>query len=288
MASVKTERGTSGETTSASERRLRDLRLVPAAAARVDQASAGAQARICSRAVEGANAALRLLDRLTAFSADSPPEDVTALKALMRSEFAELVGELSLGIGPRAERIEQIFSLLLDQLGALQEGIEDEDNLTKFQSLADCVASLYRSWNNVQQLFSAQTGIVLQQFKLVLAAAEEVRFTMDAVFIGRPERQTMMIPFTPVTGEPGVASLEELLGWVQDFAAAEGPDAIEATGGFALRNSILPAAMGLTRLAATALEARNLGRFPQRCSTPPLLRAMTNLQARLDELAWNC
>jgi hypothetical protein len=282
MALGNTERATSGQT-GTGERRLRDLNL-----AAPDAGTNGVQVRMYNRAVEAANTALRLLDRLKVLDPGSPAGNVTALKGLIRSEFSELVGELALANGPRSERIEQIFSLLLDQLGELQEGIEDDDNLTSFRTLADCVASLFRSWNNIQQLFGTQTGIVRQQFQLVLDALEEFRFTMDAVFLGATERQTMMVRFALDTGDAGSVSLEELLGWVQDLAESEGPEAIEKSGGFALRNSIFPAATRLASLTGASLETRNLAHFPKLCSTPPLLRAMKNLQARLDELAWNC
>ena len=221
-------------------------------------------------------------------SGDSSPRDVNALKILIRSEFSELVGELALANGPRAERVEQIFSLLLDQLAALQDGIEDEENLTRFRTLADCVASLYRSWNNLQQVFSTQTGIVMQQFKLVSDAVDEVRFTMEAVSIGPVERKGMVVSFGSRADDPQPFSVEELLAWVHDFASTDAPAMIEESGGFALRSFVLPAAKRLCGMAALSTDPQNLAHFAKRFNTSALQRAMKNLEARLDELVWNC
>jgi hypothetical protein len=221
-------------------------------------------------------------------SGDSSPRDVNALKVLIRSEFSELVGELALTKGPRAERVEQIFSLLLDQLAALQDGIDDEENLTRFRALADCVASLYRSWNNLQQVFSTQTGIAMQQFKLVSEAVDEVRFTMDAVAIGPVERKGMIVSCGSRAGDPQPFSVEELLGWAHDFASTDGPAMIGETGGFALRNFVLPMAKRLGGMAAAATNQQNLAHFAKRYNSPPLQRVVKNLEARLEELVWNC
>ncbi|HWE50879.1 MAG TPA: hypothetical protein VG273_13885 [Bryobacteraceae bacterium] len=254
----------------------------------VAKRAGGPLASIFARAVKDANTALPVLDKLRVLSGDSRPRDVNSLKVVIRSEFTELVGELALANGPRTERVEQIFSLLLDQLAALQDGIEDEENLTNFRILADCVASLYRSWNNVQQMFSTQTGIVLQQFKLLSDAVEDVRFTMDAAAIGPVERKGLVVSFGSRADDPQPFSVDELLEWVHDFATSDGPAVLAESGGFGLRSFILPAAKKLGAMATAATDPQNLAHFAKRYNTPPLQRAMKNLEARLDELAWNC
>ena len=247
---------------------------------------AGAQASIFQRASVTASEALPLLDKIDVLSGESNNRDISRLKNLIRSGFAEVVGELSMPGGPRVARVEQIFALLLDQLAALQDGIDDEENLARFRIVADNTASLYRSWNNIQQLFGTQTGIVTQQFGLVADAVEEVRQTMDAVFLGAEERLGMVILAGSADGSS--LSVEDLLTWIHDFVSGEGPQALDDAGGFALRNTIFPLARKLRALVLAGLEERNLTNFPKRCSTPPLHRAMKNLEGRLDELAWNC
>ena len=247
---------------------------------------AGAQASIFQRASVTASETLPLLDKIDVLSGESNNRDISRLKTLIRSGFAEVVGELSMPGGPRVARVEQIFALLLDQLAALQDGIDDEENLARFRIVADNTASLYRSWNNIQQLFGTQTGIVTQQFGLVADAVEEVRQTMDAVFLGAEERLGMVILAGSVDGSS--LSVEDLLTWIHDFVSGEGPQALDDAGGFALRNTIFPLARKLRALVLAGLEERNLTNFPQPCGTPPLHRAMKNLEGRLDELAWNC
>lgn len=249
---------------------------------------AGAQTGLLHRAAATMDDALPLLDKIEVLKGDNAPQDIAALKALVRSEMAEILGELSFSGGPRITRVEQIFMLLLDQLAALQDGIEDEENITRFRVVADNTASLYRSWNNIQQLFAAQTGIVVKQFGLVVEAVDEVRQTMDSVYLGPEERQGMMIIYSAGVPDAPAVSIEDLLTWVQDFVTAEGPQALDEAGGFALRNTIFPMAKKLRALVLASLDSRNLANFPKRCSTPPLQRAMTNLEGRLDELAWNC
>lgn len=247
---------------------------------------AGAQASIFQRASVTASETLPLLDKIDVLSWESNNRDISRLKNLIRSGFAEVVGELSMPGGPRVARVEQIFALLLDQLAALHDGIEDEENLARFRIVTDNTASLYRSWNNIQQLFGTQTGIVTQQFGLVADAVEEVRQTMDAVFLGAEERLGMVILAGSADGSS--LSVEDLLTWIHDFVSGEGPQALDDAGGFALRNTIFPLARKLRALVLAGLEERNLTNFPKRCSTPPLHRAMKNLEGRLDELAWNC
>lgn len=254
----------------------------------LDGGIAGAQASLLRRATADLDEALPLLEGIELLQGDSTPAEVAALKVLIRSEMVEILGELSLPRGPRIVRVEQILGLLLDQLGALQEGIEDEDNLSRFRTVTDNVASLYRSWNNIQQLFAAQAGIVTKMFGLVGDAVEEVRQTMDAVYLGLEERTGMVIQYSTRLGDAPGVTLEDLLTWIVDFTAGQGPQSLDDSGGFALRNTIAPAAGRLRGLVRAAMEPRNLAVFPKRFSTPPLQRAMKNLDGRLDELMWNC
>ena len=254
----------------------------------LDGGVAGAQRSLQERAAIALDEALPLLEKIELLKGDSTAADVVALKILIRSEMVELLGELSLTSGPSISRVEHIFVLLLDQLAALQEGITDEDNLSHFRIVTDNVASLYRSWNNVQQLFGAQTGIVTKMFGLVTDAVEDLRQTMDAVFLGAEERQGMMISYMSGSSDGEAISLEDLMNWIQDFMAGEAPHSLDQAGGFALRNTIAPMARKLRALVLAAMEHRNLSAFPKRFSSPALQRAVKNMEGRLDELAWNC
>jgi hypothetical protein len=207
----------------------------------------GAQASILDRASEAVNRSTPLLDGLYALDVNSVPENVDALKAVLRSQFTELVNELGYLGGPRVSRVEQIFSLLLDpslphvgqsgietepdyvggQLGQLRDDmglwsvtvanhplltatgplintVEDEQNVTNFRIMVDYVTSLRQSWNNNRQFFGLQTAtpffgtqlvLLSRQLSVVADAVDEVRFTMDSVFITPSERQTLEVDF---------------------------------------------------------------------------------------------
>jgi len=90
----------------------------------------GAQASIYTRAKDAIDEALPLLDGLYALRDDADDEDVTALKAIIQNHMHELVSELGISGGPRLVRVDQIFSLLLDDVpqtfAQLQARIETE------------------------------------------------------------------------------------------------------------------------------------------------------------------
>jgi hypothetical protein len=248
----------------------------------------GAQSLMFSRVLKAANEALPLLDKLQVLGREANQDEVKQLKHEIRTECSEMIGELALTGGPSMTRVEEIFSLLLDQLGALQEHIEDDENVSKFRILADYVASLFRSWNNMQQIFATHTLIVLQQFVLVADAVEEARFTMENAGLDSEERRRMPIRNAHfASGAPSV-SVEDLLLWIEDFVAAEGPQVIEEAGGFSLRNTVLPIVKRMRGLVTACTAGSNLANFPRSWSTSTVQRAIRNLEAKLDELAWNC
>jgi hypothetical protein len=75
----------------------------------------GAQASLYMRAKYTLDEALPLLDGLKALNPAADPEDLEALRAVVRSQMTQLVGELPYAGGPRVNRVTQYFSLLLGQ-----------------------------------------------------------------------------------------------------------------------------------------------------------------------------
>ena len=57
--------------------------------------------------------ALPLLDRLSPLRADSDAEDITAVRAIIRTQLNELVEECGQLGGPRVPRVDAIFRVLL-------------------------------------------------------------------------------------------------------------------------------------------------------------------------------
>src|SRR5208282_279527 len=109
---------------------------------------------------------LSLLDELHLNPTEVNARDIDQLRARIRSGLTELVGELTVGGGPRVRRVDDIFTLLLERMSQLQDFLPDEGDATHFPAIADQMASVYRSWNNMQQLFGVQTTIVAKQLGL--------------------------------------------------------------------------------------------------------------------------
>ena len=75
----------------------------------------GAQASVYQRAKDALDQSLPLLDGLYPLFKEAKDEDVAALRAMVRSQFTDLVNELGLMGGPRIARVTQLFFLLLGQ-----------------------------------------------------------------------------------------------------------------------------------------------------------------------------
>jgi hypothetical protein len=242
----------------------------------------GAQASIYSRGKEALEQSLPLLDGLYTLDAEADPEDVTALKAVVKSQFSELVNELGFLSGPRIARVNQYFSLLLldagsttafpplpnadpdhigGTLGNLRDvlglnfdtqdfvnSVQDEQNLSNFRILSDYVTSLAQSWinnlpffglNAAKPFFGTQLVLLSRQLSVVAESVDEVRFTLDSVFVGPAERQTIQVNYLGVTGLKAIF-LEDLLSWIQNFSTEEGPRLIQDGGKFAVQNTFTP------------------------------------------------
>jgi hypothetical protein len=255
----------------------------------------GAQASLYARGKEALDQALPLLDGLYALDPEAVPEDVTALKSVVKSQLMELVNELGFLSGPRISRVNQYFGLLLldpagsfppppslfitdpDQirgtLGNLRDElglnfdtqdfvntVDDEEDLSNYRILSDYVTSLAQSWINnlpfigldvAKPFYGTQLILLSRQLQVVAESVDEVRFTLDSVFIGPAERQTMELSF--MGGAYPSIFLEDLLSWIQGFASDEGPTLIQDGGKFAVRNTFLPVIQNLQGLVQATL-----------------------------------
>jgi len=73
----------------------------------------GAQASIYLRAKEASDAALPLLEGLTALRVDADPQDTEASRSIVKTEFIELVNEFGVEGGPRVQRVDDLFDALI-------------------------------------------------------------------------------------------------------------------------------------------------------------------------------
>ena len=111
------------------------------------------------------------------------------------------LGELGLRFGMERGRVETI---------------EDEQDLTNFIILVDYITGLWQTWiaqrpyfnrlaNPIYQpYFGTQLVLVSRALAVVGEAVDEVNFTMDSVFLGPAERQTLQLNYCtdPVIGTP--------------------------------------------------------------------------------------
>src|SRR5581483_10550141 len=65
----------------------------------------GAQASLYTRGKEAGDQCLPLIEGLYTLNTEADPEDVTAVKAVTKSQISELVGELGMLGGPRITRV---------------------------------------------------------------------------------------------------------------------------------------------------------------------------------------
>jgi hypothetical protein len=146
----------------------------------------GAQASIYARAKAALDQVLPLLEGLEPLRVDFDPENVNAIRAIVRSHLTELVAELGVEGGPRVQRVDQLFEFLLggtiferlvvtrdteqvlvdtpppvlavlaQRLGLERNRIntiEEEQNFTNFLIVVDHVVSLAVSWDAQRGFF---------------------------------------------------------------------------------------------------------------------------------------
>jgi hypothetical protein len=280
----------------------------------------GAQASIYARGQEALSQSLPLLDGLYALDPEADQEDVAALKAVVKSQFTELVNELAFLSGPRVSRVNQYFGLLLidadtglhfpplqsadpDQVGGtlgnlrdvlglnfetqdFVNSVGDEQNLSNYRILADYVTSLAQSWiNNLpffglnapNPFFGTQLVLLSRQLSVVAESVDEVRFTLDSVFIGPAERQTTKLSYPFVPGLQPIF-LEDLLSWIHNFAAEEGPRLIQDGGKFGVQNTFTPVVRQLLSFVV------NVPKFPSLANPMPAGFFAPRVKLSVDDL----
>jgi hypothetical protein len=190
----------------------------------------GAQASIYARAKSALDQILPLLAGLTSLNpALYPPQDLEAIRIVVSTELQELVSELALEGGPRIQRVDELFGLLLGarrsdrnlnpdrvdgQLGTLRDRfgltvdqvntLDEERIITNFRVVVDQVLALNASWLTDRNLFSQVTaetsfGTVLillsRSLEAVGESVDELTFALDSVFLDAAQRQVIELRF---------------------------------------------------------------------------------------------
>lgn len=187
----------------------------------------GAQASLYHRAKAALKEILPILDGLYALDPSADDQNRDAVRSIVRTEIIELVNEFGVPQGPRVQRVDSLFQLLIgnedtsrlpEQIGGQLKDLADafglrrsrintvdeELNFGNFLIVKDYIVSLRQSWSD---FLSVQLGgggafvgtqlVLLSQALSVMA--ESVRETyriMDLVFLGPQERQSVFIDFT--------------------------------------------------------------------------------------------
>jgi hypothetical protein len=190
----------------------------------------GAQASIYARAKAALDQIQPLLAGLTSLNpAKFEPQDLETIRSVVRTELQELVSELSLEGGPRIQRVDELFRLLLGQgnnsrsmnpdlvqgqLGKLRERfaltvdevqtVDEERIVTNFRIIVDQVLALHASWSFDKKLLSgmsrrASFGTVLvwlsRGLEAVCESVGDLTFALDSVFVDAAQRQVIQLRF---------------------------------------------------------------------------------------------
>jgi hypothetical protein len=278
----------------------------------------GAQASIYSRAKVALEQSLPLLDGLKPLIETVPAEDLDSMRVVIRSSLTQLVDEFGLLGGPRVERVDELFKLLLGgttaafptspddvkgQLGRLRERfglerfrvntVDDEQDLTNYLILVDYVIGLAQSWAAQRAFFSGAPGIepflgtqlvlLSRDLEVVSELVRSAYFAMDSVFLGPAQRQTIKLDFTP---DPSMF-VEDLLEWVDRLASQEGPRLIQGAGKDGIF-AFQPMITDLARFVSMALldgtnggKQKLNGTIPAAYGSPRVQRALQALARQL-------
>lgn len=249
----------------------------------------GAQASVYKQASVVLETALPLLDGLKPLRTDADAEDTEAMRAIIRTEMTELVGELGLTGGPRVQRVDSFFQKLIGptpssdpehvegQLKRLRErfglvrarvnNVEEEQILTNFLILVDNVNGLYQLYaskrgyftGDLEPFLGTQLVLLSEVLDAILEQLQETYDAMDSVFFGPAERQTTDLTLT----DKSSITVTEILSWVENFAAVEGRQLIQEGG----KDGVVVFTQTISRLYEIVQDAANIAAQP---STNPV------------------
>ncbi len=169
--------------------------------------------------------------------------------------------------------------------------VEDEEDITNFRVISDYMTSLLVSWIANAQYFALTlkkapaflgTQLILmgRQFNVIAETVNEVRFTLDSVFIGPNERQQLLLDFKDLPS----MYMEDLLREIEDFVTDEGPRLIRDGGRIGISNNLMPVVSTLIAMIKEARNPQNLGALPDGFRTPRVRNSLDDLRDQLAQL----
>ena len=190
----------------------------------------GAQASIYARAKSALDQIQPLLAGLTPLNpALYEPQDLETIRIVVSTELQELVNELALAGGPRIQRVNELFRLLVGenrksfdinpnlvqgQLGILRQRfgltrdevqtVDEERIVTNFRVIVEQVLALQASWYTDRQLLSGVSsktslGTLLiwlsRGLEAVCESVNDLTFSLDSVYVDAAQRQVVELRF---------------------------------------------------------------------------------------------
>jgi hypothetical protein len=170
--------------------------------------------------------------------------------------------------------------------------VADEEDITNFRVISDYMTSLMQSWIANRDFFIVSPGriaffgtqlvLIGRQFGAVGDTVNEVRFALDSVFIGRNERQSLLLRFRD-HALPAMF-LEDMLVEIETFVTDEGPRLLRDGGKISVTNNILPVVRSYQHLVQQAHDPENKYKVPDGFRTARVRRTLDDLQDQLRDL----
>jgi len=258
-----------------------------------------AQATLARRASEALGRALKLLEDLQPAIADHDQVALHDVRIVVRDDIQSVAAELMRKGGPRDQKGAQVFGAILgaqsksvgivEVKGSLHAlagrlgldpdrvgSVEEQQNLSRFLILADYMSALETSWRHASNLDTgrrARPGDPVAAVTAALAVAaesvDEVRFAMDAAWLGPAERQTLPMCFR---GEKQL-SLSELLAGAERFVGEAGPRLAREGGRDGMAKVEKQAGQLAGLMAGAMLPTQDAARMPAGYRTASVQRA---------------
>jgi hypothetical protein len=174
----------------------------------------------------------------------------------------------------------------------LSNSVEDEQNITNFRVISDYMTSLMTTWLENNKYFMLTMGkapaflgtqliLMSRQFNVIAETVNEVRFSLDSVFIGPNERQQLLLEFG---GSLPSMYLEDVLTEIENTVTDEGPRLIKDGGRIAIKTNVLPVAHSLQDMVNGAKNPVNIGSLPDGFRTVRVRRSLDDLSDQLKYL----
>jgi hypothetical protein len=170
--------------------------------------------------------------------------------------------------------------------------VADEVVITNFRVISDYLTSLLQSWVSNREFFfvlpdrpaffGTQLVLISRQLNVIAETVNELRFTLDSVFIGPAERQALLLEFADPALPPRF--LEGMLIEIEAFVGQEAPQLLKEGGKITVTNNILPVASALLNMVQEAHSPTNIDELPDGFKTARVRNSLDDLQDQLERL----